>query len=56
VGGRVDSPSKREKPKARKKLKKRGAYHLQLHALLVRLRGVVNIVIAIGNDIQFIKT
>jgi hypothetical protein len=26
VGGRVDSPSKREKPKARKMPKKRGAY------------------------------
>jgi hypothetical protein len=26
VGGRVDSPPKREKPKARKKLKKRAAY------------------------------
>ena len=35
VGGSLDPPSKREKPKAKKTLKKRGAYPRQLHALLL---------------------
>jgi hypothetical protein len=34
MGGRVDFPSKREKPKARKKLKNTARTHRQLHAVL----------------------
>jgi hypothetical protein len=34
VGGRVDSPSKREKPEAKQMLKNARPTHRQLHALL----------------------
>jgi hypothetical protein len=37
VGGRVDSPSRREQPKARKMLKNARPTHRQLHALLARI-------------------
>jgi len=41
VGGRVDKPSKREKPEARKKLKKNAARtHHQLHAVVGGIMGV----------------
>jgi len=37
VGGRADSPSKRDKPNARKKPKNAVRTHRQLHAVLGRL-------------------
>ena len=68
VGGRGTRRRNGKSPKPGKSSKNAVRTHLQLHvegclqsdvrsgAVLVRHRGVVNVVIAIGNDIQFIKT